>query len=181
MDGKGAFASDAFYKNQLETLTKENKMLKHKVDTLESETEGLKSSIYYLSQRVSSIMAKYKDIQPLDIDNIISRTLDSVPKESLETKRTPTDTTNSLPGSSEENSQYPDARRFHHKYTLEGHTGAVYVVKFSLDGRFLASCSFDKGVRVWERSREILSLYQHQQCVSDLSWSQDNTELLSSS
>jgi len=126
-------------------------------------------------------MGKYKDIQPLDIDNVISRALDSFPKELLETKRTPTDITNSLQGSSEENAQYPDARRYHHKYTLEGHTGAVYVVKFSLDGRFLASCSFDKGVRVWERSREVLSLYQHQQCVSDLSWSLDNAELLSSS
>jgi len=36
MDGKGSFTSDAFYKNQLETLTKENKMLKQKVDSLES-------------------------------------------------------------------------------------------------------------------------------------------------
>jgi len=43
-----------------------------------------------------------------------------------------------------------DAKLFSAKHELKGHTGAVYAVQFSHDGRFLVSGSFDKSVRVWD-------------------------------
>jgi len=32
---------------------------------------------------------------------------------------------------------------------LKGHEGSVYGSKFSSNGQFLASCSFDKTLRIW--------------------------------
>jgi hypothetical protein len=54
-------------------------------------------------------------------------------------------------------------------------------VKFSHCGRYIASGSFDKGVRLWDLTtqKEIAHLSEHELSVSDVSWSNESNEVLS--
>jgi hypothetical protein len=63
--------SDAYYKNQMESITKENKLLKYKLDVLERENKDLKKSIYDLSVRYDMLMHQIgKTAKPFNIDSI---------------------------------------------------------------------------------------------------------------
>jgi hypothetical protein len=63
--------SDAYYKNQMENITKENKLLKYKLDVLERENKDLKKSIYDLSVRYDMLMHQMgKTAKPFNIESI---------------------------------------------------------------------------------------------------------------
>jgi serine/threonine protein kinase len=66
--------------------------------------------------------------------------------------------------------------------TLWGHEGYVYSVSFSPDGKFLASGSWDKTVKVWEVGswREVATL-NHERAVNSVAFSPDGKFLASGS
>lgn len=66
---------------------------------------------------------------------------------------------------------------------MTGHQQLINDVKFSPDGRIIASASFDKSIKLWESNtgKYITSLRGHVQAVYSISWSADSRLLVSSS
>lgn len=136
---------------------KEQRILKQKIDVLERENTALKKSLYDLSSRFNAS----KTAQPLPLAQILT----APDIDILET-----DTAGARGG------------KFAVRGELRGHFGAVYCVRYSLgDGRFIASGSFDKTVRIWDSAslKEIHCLHGHSLNVSDVDWSATSDELLS--
>jgi WD40 repeat protein len=70
-------------------------------------------------------------------------------------------------------------------FTLKGHEGGVSAVRFTPDGRLLASASKDCEIRVWNPSRKSPSLVHkfvaHEAWVRDICWQRDQSHLFSGS
>ena len=66
---------------------------------------------------------------------------------------------------------------------MTGHQQLVNDVKFSPDGRLLASASFDKSIRLWDgKTGRFLSVLRgHVQAVYQLAWAADSRLLVSGS
>ncbi|GBC03140.1 hypothetical protein RclHR1_00050048 [Rhizophagus clarus] len=152
-------------------LVKENKALKHKVDTLEKEIMLLKKSIYDLSVKFSS-SSHQRVIGHFVIDS------GDVSQDNREINlENPTSGNNA-------HEKHREGRTFHPKSEFKGHGGAVYALRFSPCGKMLASGSFDKTVRIWDTisfQKEQACLKGHNLHVSDVCWSNDSTSILSGS
>lgn len=74
----------------------------------------------------------------------------------------------------------PNYKLMHH---LQGHSDAISSVKFSPDGRWLATTSNDATLKVWDvHSGALMHTFTgHQGGISDLDWSRDSTTIITAS
>jgi COMPASS component SWD3 len=77
----------------------------------------------------------------------------------------------------------PKPVRYKLKLVLEGHKRGVSQVKFSPDGRWIASCSADATIKVWDANTGKLmqTLEGHLAGISTIAWSPDSQTLASGS
>ena len=76
-----------------------------------------------------------------------------------------------------------DAKTYHERCTLKGHTGYVWKVAFSPDSRYLASGSWDSTVKIWDvnSGKEVRTLRGHAGFIYGLAFSPDGRLLATAS
>ena len=135
----------------MDQVEKKERMLKQRIEQLEKENHLLKKSLFDLS---------------LKLNQKGSQSAEKFPEE--------------LP---EFDTAQPNQSKklFHEKGELQGHQGAIYCLKFSPNGKFIATGSFDKTVRVWDWKTQMQAecLSEHDLNISDLGWSYDSNFLVS--
>ena len=77
----------------------------------------------------------------------------------------------------------PEKLFYKEKMVLRGHKRGVAAVKFSPDGRWIASCSADATIRIWETAtgKHVRTLEGHLAGISTIAWSPDSKTLASGS
>jgi len=182
----GAVGSDS-YVTQLDITTSQNRLLKSRCEKLERENADLKQSVYrlsyLLSQAIHQVQAGQSENGSDKKEGVLGTQLLSQMESSLEDIKSEELDLSLRRGISSDHRKSNKA--FHKRLDLTGHTGSVYTVKFSSNGKLVASGSFDKTVRIWDvdankrKGTEIVCLKEHSLNVSDVCWSNDSSELLS--
>ena len=93
------------------------------------------------------------------------------------------DTSHSTPDAPSPPVYKPLKVNFKQKFILRGHKKGVSQVRFSPDGRWIASCSADGTIKIWdaETGQHMRTLEGHLAGVSTIAWSPDSNTLASGS
>ncbi|KAF9903569.1 hypothetical protein BX616_001591 [Lobosporangium transversale] len=146
---------DQLLSNMTITQQNQNKVDAGTTNPISSSDPTLRNVETQFKNAADLIKAEEDNVRRLNMGNIVSR---------------------------QDGSSKSDGRQFYLKNDLKGHQGAVYAVQYSPNGKFLATGSFDKTVRIWDgttNQNELYVLKGHGLNISDLAWGYDSTVLLS--
>lgn len=165
--------SDDFYQAQYNRMCTLNHELTRGMDQVQRENKQLVKTLGQYQHHLNVCMRRLESLgSPYHFLNVRRPSFEPSDQTSHGDMRTirEAETTSSEPC-------------FQRKCDLKGHTGSVYTVQFSPNGKWLASGSLDKTVRVWDlkNTSETRCLKQHNLNVSSLSWSPNSKFLLSGS
>jgi len=188
---RGTKDGEEYYKNLLELSWREKSQLKERLETLERENRDLRRSVFELSLKrsVSTHAAASFDIdaalrnEALDANAVASAASTgyaAAGAEALSVQKAQYSYVSPFGAALDRG----NSKSFAWKLDLTGHTSSVYTVRFSPCGRFLASGSFDRSVRVWAveklaDSANVCVGDAHAASVVALAWSADSTTLVS--
>jgi len=188
--------SEEFYRDQYLRMCEMNHVLTLQIDRLSRENKKLTRSLAQHQLHLSSCRSR------LEALTVANGSFNGGHKEPYAREKD-TRRISHLEGERPSISPGPDSKFssperkfvvpncFRRVETLRGHTGAVYVVKFSPNGKLAASGALDQTVRVWDVSglsdsrnvpaKEVTFLRGHAINVSALTWATDQRSLLSGS
>lgn len=129
-------------------------------------------------ESASTTLNKTGDFQPQTINNHTGK---STPSYSL----TPDDRTTRSSPSSRASSPAPRplVLQYQQKFILRGHRKGVSQVRYSPDGKWIASASADGSIRLWnaQNGRHLRTLEGHLAGISTIAWSPDSNTIASGS
>ncbi|KAI3659585.1 hypothetical protein MP638_002033 [Amoeboaphelidium occidentale] len=208
--GTPILTDSSYYRDQVDRVLRENKQLRTRMEQLEKENVSLKKSVFDLTNRISELLrsntstSKYFMPEPsIDVSSYGvpgQRSQNEAAHYVGSTIGSPVMAGSSVSSSfmnglqkqftatsehvGEDLAVLKGKQSFVLKHEIKSHSGAVYVVKHSPNGMFMASGSFDKTVRVFDCNNdyaEVQCFKKHSLNVSDLTWLPDSTEVISGS
>eukprot|EP00297_Palpitomonas_bilix_P003221 CAMPEP_0113892392 /NCGR_PEP_ID=MMETSP0780_2-20120614/15388_1 /TAXON_ID=652834 /ORGANISM="Palpitomonas bilix" /LENGTH=558 /DNA_ID=CAMNT_0000882319 /DNA_START=379 /DNA_END=2055 /DNA_ORIENTATION=+ /assembly_acc=CAM_ASM_000599 len=176
MQKGGGSSLEQYYRSHMDSLAKENKVLRSKLEASEKKSQDLLRTVIELNTLLNTAAKRGTGqgllIQPREVT-----------KEEEGVARDRLAKLNGKVQSSDGISAPADNKPFTEDCRMKGHAGAVYCVKFAGGkSHLLATGSFDSTVRVWDvdkGGKETLCLRGHNLSVLDIAWAPDMSHLLS--
>jgi len=168
---------------RLDSLEQENKKLKLLLDQREREARELRRSLFALSAQHAAVVRRVRAAPAVDVDSILAG-VDEAETASLENAQSawasslvgmPALARQQSRGGGALSAAVADGAPLHFLHDLSGHKAAVYAAVFGQRGKWVASASFDRTVRLWDlgrpsREEHVETLRGHQHTVSDVGW-----------
>lgn len=180
-------AGEAYYRTTADALSRDNALLRERVEKLEKANRLLMRSVYELSAALSAAALPPPPLHLLPDEDTMPDDrppLAPQPKVTSSEKKAEASAVGGAELTASSSAPSPDSPAsvvrpvFTEKSQWTGHKGAVYALSFAATGRLLAAAGFDRAVRLWDIAKgEVAAVLNeaHTGPISDVGWSADRS------